>query len=234
MVWIYWNLLKINIPYQLQICCCRRKVMHSCWFWWFPRTWLFTCWAQLLTEVEQFYPKQRLEHWVLLQRLPWKGEGDLLLQRQRGSFWSNKDFSPGCHNKQLLIEAALAECKVSTAKRQRCAPSGQLLFEGNNKLRVWLCFSQFGSKQGFSCVCRQRTPLNRSPCIPQCCMMCLRSLRSPQLSLLIAVVSLCEWCESLVFSQGYNVQGVHVFTLISELKFQCVTRPLDQKKLSPL
>lgn len=48
-----------------------------------------------------------------------KERDNLLLQRQRGSFWSDKDFSPGCHNKQLLIEVALAECKVSWQQKGR-------------------------------------------------------------------------------------------------------------------
>lgn len=48
-----------------------------------------------------------------------KERENLFLQRQRGSFWSHKDFSPGCHNKQLLIEAALAECKVSRQQKGR-------------------------------------------------------------------------------------------------------------------
>lgn len=30
------------------------------------------------------------------------------------------------------------------------------------------------------------------------------------------------------------MQGVHVLTLISELKFQCVTHPLGQKKVVPV
>lgn len=30
------------------------------------------------------------------------------------------------------------------------------------------------------------------------------------------------------------MEGVHVFTLISGLKFQCVTHPLDQKKFVPI
>lgn len=30
------------------------------------------------------------------------------------------------------------------------------------------------------------------------------------------------------------MQGVHVLILISELKFQCVTHPLDQKKNVPV
>lgn len=58
------------------------------------------------------------ECWLRGGYLGKEGE-NLLLQRQRGSFWSDKDFSPGCHNKRLLIEAALAECKVSQQQKGR-------------------------------------------------------------------------------------------------------------------
>lgn len=113
-----------------------------------------TCWAQLLMEGERFYPKLRWEHRGLVQRrLPWKREGEPSSPKTKRAFLIRQRLFP-----RLSQEAASnggCPCRVQsllTEERQRCAASGQLVFEGNKWLSVLLCFSQFGSKQGFFCL----------------------------------------------------------------------------------